>query len=67
MRRAVALFVTLGILMLISFMIMRSFDLVNRGFKHISNFEKINQTKVVIKDIQQVLGTITKNIKDQKF
>jgi len=64
MRRAVALFVTLGILMLISFMIMRSFDLVNRGFKHISNFEKINQTKVVIKDIQQVLGTITKNIKD---
>jgi len=64
MRKAVALFVTLGILSLISLMIMNSFDLMTKSFKHIENVEKLNQTKVVINDIEKVLSAITKEIKD---
>jgi len=63
-RKAVALFVTLGILSLISLMIMNAFSFMTKNFKHVENIEKINQTKVVISDFQDVLSVITKEIKD---
>ena len=66
MRKAVALFVTLGILSLISLMIMNSFGLMTKSFKHIENIERLNQTKVIINDIEKVLSAITKEIKDSE-
>lgn len=63
-KKAVALFTTLGLISLISLMIMNSFGLMTKSFKHVENIEKINQGKVVISDIENVLSVITKNIKD---
>jgi len=64
LRRAIALFITIGLISLISIAIMHSFSLVNKGFKHIENIEKINQTRVVIHDVEAIWQVITKEIKD---
>ncbi len=62
MRQGVALLVTLGIISAISVVIATSFELVNRGFEHIQNVEKVNQTAVVVRDIEKVMAVLIKNI-----
>jgi len=63
-RKAVALFTTLGLISLISLMIMNAFGLMTKSFQHVKNVEKVNQTKVVINDFQQVLTVIAGKITD---
>ena len=64
MKKGIALFITIGILSLISLIVMNSFSLIDRGFRHISKVERINQTRVVISDVENILKIITKHIKD---
>jgi hypothetical protein len=64
LRKGIALYVTLGLISLLSVVVMSSFDLIDKGFKHVGNIEKINQTRVVISDLQDVLGVLADEITD---
>lgn len=44
--------------------IMRSFDLITAGFKHVENVEKINQTKIVVADTEKILAVLLSEIKN---
>lgn len=61
-RRGVALYITIGLITVISIVIMNSFDLIDRGFKHVGNVEKINQSVVILNDIEVVVKSIVSTI-----
>ncbi len=65
-HRGIALYITIGLITLISIVIMRSLDLINSGFQHVANVEKINQTKVVVTDIEKVMAVIFGEIKSSE-
>jgi hypothetical protein len=43
---------------------MSSFNLMKRGFEHLEKIESINQNKIVIDDIEQVLSSLFSQVKD---
>jgi hypothetical protein len=67
LRNGVALITTMAIISAISLIAMSSFDLMKNGYKHLEKIERINQNKIVINDIQQVLSNILGQIKDPEI
>jgi hypothetical protein len=54
-KNGVVLFITLGLISVLSFLIFESFKYINYGFRHISDIEKITQTATIIKDVETVV------------
>jgi hypothetical protein len=64
LRHGVALIVTMGIISVISLVVMSSFEIIQKGFVRLQNIEKLNQTRVVVRDIEQAVGVLEKEITD---
>ena len=62
-RKGVVLFISLGLITVISFLIFESFKYINLGFRHVSNIERITQTATIIKDIESIVKVTADEIK----